>query len=295
MRILVTGSTGFLGRPLSDHLRKAGHQPVLPTRASTGPLEGMTEADWRPILEGVDAVVHAAAIAHIGQDVPAARYDAVNRDASGVLARASAAAGVRRFVFMSSIRAQVGPGSTTVQTEATPPAPTEPYGRSKLAAERLISEAFPAATHLRPPLIVGGEPKANLALMARLAASPLPLPFGGFCAPQAVVGLDNLIDAITLALSTDALSGNTYVLADEPHPSLADMLAWMRAGKGRNAGLFALPQALLRWPAALLGKAAALDRLTAGLRIDSTKIRSAGWNPRVPIADVFRSLGSRGG
>jgi nucleoside-diphosphate-sugar epimerase len=292
MKILLTGSTGFLGRPLAAQLSSAGHQLVLPTRADCGPLEAMTADAWRPWLEDVEAVIHAAAIAHIGRDVPSSRYDAVNRDASAVLARASAAARVKRFVFISSIRAQVGPTSSFVQSETTTPEPKEPYGRSKLAAERLISEAFPEATHLRPPLVIGGEPKANLALMARLAASPLPLPFGRFDAPQAVVALDNLMDAISIAVSEEALTGQAFVMAEEPHPSLADMLRWMREGRGRSPLLIPVPGALLRLPAAMLGKGDAFDRLTGGLRVDSSRIRAAGWQPRSEIADVFRALGA---
>lgn len=295
MNVLITGSGGFLGRALAERLVRAGHGVVPAGRDRIGPIEAMTAANWRPLLAGVDAVIHAAAIAHIGPNVPEERYKAVNRNASGVLAQAAAMAGVRRFVFISSIRAQVGPTSPVLQSEATPPAPTEPYGQSKLAAEALITEAFPAAIHLRPPLIVGGEARANLALLARLAASRIPLPFGGCTAPQAVVARDNLMDAIELALVSDSLTGRTWVLADDPHPSLADMLRWLREGRGRSAGLLDVPLPLLRLPAALIGKADAFDRIAGGLKVDSSRIRAEGWSPRASIAEVFRALGASGG
>lgn len=303
MRILVTGATGFLGGPLAARLRRDGHELVLPVRRPddlgragegarlTPALEETSLDAWGPLLAEVDAVIHCAALAHISGDVPSERYMAVNRDASAQLARAAAAAGVRRFVFISSIRAQVGPTSPVVQNEETPPAPSEAYGRSKLEAERLIAAALPSATILRPPLIVGGRPRANLAVMARLAASPLPLPLGGCCAPQAVVVVENLIDAVRLALAEEGMRGRTYVLADEPHPSVADMLAWMREGMGRDARLPAVPEAMLRWPARLIGKAEAFDRIVGGLRVDSSLIRAAGWTPRVAVADAFRALG----
>jgi nucleoside-diphosphate-sugar epimerase len=295
MRILVTGSTGFVGAPLVRHLTAVGHDLVVPTRADCGPLEEMTQERWQPLLSGADAVVHLAAVAHVSSKVPDERYNRVNRDVSAVLARASAEAGVSRFVYLSSIRAQVGATSDLVQTEATLPAPEEGYGRSKLAAEQLISGVCPHATILRPALIVGGVPKANLALLARIAALPLPLPFGAFKAPQAVIALDNLFAAIDLALRHERMSGQTYVLAEEPHPSLADMLTWLREGRGRRAGLISLPGDVLRLPAAILGKGDAFDRLMRGLQVDSSKLRAAGWKPPVRIADVLRALGRSGG
>ncbi len=294
MRILVTGSSGFLGGALMARLAVEGHDLVLPVRVgptAVPPIEEMTADRWRPLLAGADAVVHAAAIAHIGADVPRERYLAVNRDASARLAEAAAGEGVRRFVFLSSIRAQVGPTSAAVQDERTPPAPTEAYGESKLAAERLIAAAFPAAIHLRPALIAGGAPKGNLALLARLARTGLPLPFAGFDAPQAVVGRDNLVDAVLLALADDAMAGQTFVVADEPHPSLAGMLRWLREGMNMPHRLFGLPEPLLRWPAAMLGRAEAFARLTGGLRVDSARLRAAGWTPRQPLAEIFRAIG----
>jgi nucleoside-diphosphate-sugar epimerase len=304
MSIVVTGATGFLGRTLVERLLADGHHVKAPVRgdgrelppaceaASITDLHALNAEGWRGLLAGADAVVHAAAIAHIGPDVPRVRYMAVNRDASARLAEAAASLGIRRFVFLSSIRAQVGPSSTAPQTEALAPHPTEAYGESKLQAERLILAACPTATILRPPLIVGDRPKGNLALIARLARLPLPLPLGGFTAPQAVVSRDNLVDAIVHALDADAMRGETYVIADEPHPSIADMLGWMREGMGRPRRLIRMPPALIGLPARLGGKAAAFDRLTTGLRVDATKIRAAGYAPRQAVAEAFRAIGA---
>ncbi len=305
MRIVVTGATGFLGGAVAARLAAAGHDVVAPARdvgktfppgvrpLAIRPIEDMATADWKPVLEGADAVIHAAALAHIGPEIPPERYNAANRDAAARLAEAAAEMGMRRFVFISSIRAQVGATSPAVQTEASPEEPTEAYGRSKLEAERLIAFAIPSATILRPPLIVGGEPKANLRLVARLAALPFPLPFGALGAPQAVIGRDNLIDAIALALASDALAGRVFVIADEPHPSLADMLRWMREGAGRAPALVKVPEGLLGLPLKLLGRGEAFRRIVGGLRIDGAAIRAAGWVPKRAIDDVFREIGRR--
>jgi nucleoside-diphosphate-sugar epimerase len=305
MTILVTGGSGFVGRALVRHLALQGHRLRLPLRKPP-PLEGLPEGvepvitpsietidpgRWESLLEGVEAVVHLAAIAHIGPAIPDERYTAVNRDASARLAEAAAKAGVRRFVFLSSIRAQVGPSSQEVQTEATPPAPTEAYGQSKLEAERLISAALPEAVHLRPALVVGGKAKGNLETMLKVADTPWPLPFASFGAPQAMIARENLVAAIAMALGDPAMRGETYVAADDPHPTLAQMLGWMRAGLGRPRRLLPLPEALLRWPLAVAGKAAAFERLAGGLQIDSAKLRSAGWRPPQPPEACFTELG----
>jgi nucleoside-diphosphate-sugar epimerase len=306
MNILLTGGSGFLGRTLAEALAASGHRVVLPLRAaqagqaqahplihhaSMHDLEAMRPEDWRPLLDGVDAVIHAAAIAHIGPSVPASRYNAVNRDASEHLAQAAAQVGVTRFIFVSSIRAQVGATSAAVQTEASPAQPTESYGQSKLEAERLIRSHLPQATVFRPALIVGAEAKGNLATLVRLAALPVPLPLGGLQRPQAMISRDNLIAAIMLALLDDALMGETYVAADEPHPSVTDMLAFLREGMGRPHWLVPVPQALLALPLRLIGKGAAFERIAGGLRVDATKLRMAGWQPLVAPAEAFRALG----
>lgn len=305
MKILLTGGSGFLGLALAQALATNGDHVILPLRSGQGnqitdnplvrhapmrDLEAMTSEDWLPLLAGVDAVIHAAAIAHIGPSIPVSRYRMINRDASDCLAQAAAQAGVKRFVFVSSIRAQVGATSTAVQTEASPVLPTEAYGQSKLEAEQLIRLHLPQSVIFRPALIVGAPAKGNLATLVKLAALPLPLPLGALNQPQAMVSRDNFITAIMLALRNDTLQGETYVVADEPHPSVTDMLAFLREGMGRPRWLIAVPQALLALPLRLMGKGNAFDRITGGLKVDASKLRAAGWKPVIAPRDAFRVL-----
>jgi nucleoside-diphosphate-sugar epimerase len=302
MKILLTGSSGFLGAVLAAELKAAGHQLVLPGRrpvATAGgeehpviaAIEAMSIDEWLPLLKGCDSVVHSAAIAHIGVGCSEADYMAINARAAGRLAEAARKAGCQRFVFISSIRAQVGATSPEVQTETSPEAPTEPYGRSKLQGERLVFRVFPKATIFRPALIVGAEPKANLSLLARVAGLPVPLPFGSFQQRQAFVSLPSIVSAVKLALASPAMQGEIFVLADQPAPSLADMIGWIREGQGRSRWLFPVPQQLLRLPFALIGKGEYFNRLVSGLDVDATKLRKSGWQQAQAPADTFRALG----
>ena len=189
VKVLVTGASGLIGRPLTAALadcRPSGARRGATARrhfrtavevAQIGDLAG--EIDWPPLLAGMDAVVHLAGIAHIGTDVSDETYDRVNHLATAALARAAATAAVKRFVFVSSIRAQSGTHADHPLTESDPPQPTEAYGRSKLAAEEAVRASGVPYTILRPVLVYGRGAKGNLAHLLRLARLPLPLPFGG--------------------------------------------------------------------------------------------------------------------
>jgi nucleoside-diphosphate-sugar epimerase len=307
MRIVVTGGSGFLGKALARRLIAQGHDVVLPLRSrivhsgdpiaganalDVLPLETMTAGLWQPVIKGADAIIHAAAIAHIGPSVPESAYAAINRDASARLAEAAAEEGVKAFVFVSSIRAQCGAASAVVQTELTPPAPTEAYGRSKLEAERLIRQWLPQTTILRPAVIVGPEPKGNLGTLLKLAALPVPLPFGALHAPQAMVSLEGVIDAVLLALGNHAMAGETFCLAEEPHLSLTEVLTALRQGLRRPRWLLPAPAALMTWPLKALGKAAKAEKLDGGLRVNSSKLAALGWLPKEPMSAVLQRIGA---
>ncbi|WP_186417595.1 NAD-dependent epimerase/dehydratase family protein [Bosea sp. CS1GBMeth4] len=287
-RILLTGASGFVGRHLLHDLTARGYRvrtagrgaaPALPgvEHVAIGDLGGPT--DWRPILDGVDHVVHGAGLAHAGGDIPEARYRAVNTDATLALARAAQAAGVRRLVFLSSIRAQSGPIAARALSEADPPAPTDAYGRSKLAAERGLAELDLDWVALRPVLVYGPGVKANMAALARLARLPLPLPFGALSAKRSLLAIENLSEAVAFALSEACPPRRAYIVADPEPLSVAEMLAAMRAGLGRGPGLIAVPPPLLAAAARLAGREGAYERLANGLVASPAALISAGWRP----------------
>lgn len=294
-RVLVTGASGFVGRPLTETLARAGYRVRAAARtpqAFTGLANVETaampemerEADWSTLLAGIDAIVHLAGIAHIGPGVSDAAYDRVNHMATTTLAAAAKAAGVSRFVFMSSLRAQTGPAAHDVLNENTAPNPTDAYGRSKLAAERAVRAAGVAHTILRPALVYGPQVKGNLASLMRLAALPLPLPFGALTNRRSMVALDNLIGAVRFALESPNAVNETFVVADPQPLSLAEIVSMLRAAMGRRPALIAIPPSLLEAPLRAIGRRDLFERLGGTLVADPSKLMQAGWRPVVDAA-----------
>jgi nucleoside-diphosphate-sugar epimerase len=304
MRVLVTGATGFVGRPLLAALWAAGHEVLAAVRRPPDPplpvgiaiLAGFDLAapgDWTSLLDGIDAVVHLAGIAHVGPDVPAERYDRVNRAGSAALAAAAVAAGVRHFVFVSSIRAQSGPVADHLLRESDEPRPTDAYGRSKLAAEADISASGIAATILRPVAMYGPGLKGNFDTLARLARLPLPLPFAALGNRRSLLSVDAMAGAIVFVLRTPATIGKTFIVADAKPVTVADILAAMRAGAGRAPLLFPVPSAVFRLAAKAIGRADLWDRLGGELVADPGQLVAAGWQPEPETSAALARLQGR--
>jgi nucleoside-diphosphate-sugar epimerase len=302
MRVLVTGASGFVGRPLASALANAGHQVRAATRNATQLAAGVEHVqlcdlagtvDWTPLIAGCDAVVHLAGIAHVGLAIPDQLYDRVNHQATRALIQAAEAAGVRRFVFVSSIRAQTGPAADHVLTEKHPPRPTEPYGASKLAAEKAVAASRLSYVILRPVLVYGPQARGNFATLMRVAALPIPLPFGGFTNKRSLVSRDALIDAIKFALEV-GVGGETFIVADRAPIAFRDMIAALRRGLGRAPGLVTLPHGLIRAPLRLAGRADILERIDGELIASPAKLIESGWqgpaNTAIALERVARSL-----
>ncbi len=236
--------------------------------------------DFGPLLANVDQVVHLAAIAHTGQGVDPEIYDRVNRRATAELAVAAANAGVQHFVFVSSIRAQSGPSADHALTERDEPAPTDAYGRSKLAAEAAVRAAGVPFTILRPVVLYGPGVKGNFALLLRTALSPWPLPIKDFVNRRSLLGIDNFISALAFVLSSPQTIGQTYVVADPGiPPRLPDLIATMRNAQGRWSLLLPMPPHYLENTLHLIGRDDSWERLGCNLRVDPGKLIAVGWHP----------------
>lgn len=291
MLLALTGATGFIGQYLLRELPKGGYRlrmllrrpasvPMLTASAVIGDLarpQNMSAA-----LEGVDAVIHSAGLAHGMSGVPEDDYRVLNTEATIGLARAARRAGAKRFVFLSSIRAQCGPTSDTVLTEAVEPRPTDAYGRSKLAAERGLAELDLDWVSLRAVLVYGPGVKGNMAQLMRLARSPFPLPLGSLGARHSLLALENLSAAIEAVLAAPGTLRRVVIAADPQALTVAEMIAAMRRGLGRPPHVFPLPAALIELLLRAAGREEIHQRLSGSLVADPSALISLGWAP--PLA-----------
>lgn len=286
--ILLTGASGFVGPHVVSGLSAAGWRLRLAVRRPltvpagvetvlTGDLGQPT--DWSEALRGVDHVVHMAGLAHAGPGLDEALYRRINTEATLDLARAAVAAGVRRFVYLSSIKALSGAFDGPPLAEDAPPAPTDVYGRSKLAAEQGLAALDLDWVALRPVLIYGPGVKANMAALLKLAKLPLPLPLGGLNAPRSLLAVENLTEAIRFALTPACPARQSYVVADPEPISVAGMLAALRSGLGRGPGLLPVPEGWLRFAARLAGREETFLKLAGSLVARPARLLSAGWQP----------------
>ncbi|MDP3075364.1 NAD-dependent epimerase/dehydratase family protein [Bradyrhizobium sp.] len=290
-RILVTGSSGFIGSAVITALANAGHSVRAASRkpiriADPDRIEWMrlpdleTEFDWAPLLEGIDIVVHLAAIAHRTQ-ANSGDYTKAIRIATANLALACRRQQIKRLIFMSSIGAQAGSAADHVVTEQDEPWPITAYDRAKLAAEEEVRRSGAPFSILRPVIVYGPGAKANMALILRIAALPLPLPFGAFRNQRSLLSIDNLVQAVIVCLDGAETLNRTFIVCDEAPITLAEMLKTLREAAGRPARLISVPPLAVRAMVIAAGRQALWDRIGRELVASSASLQKAGWSPRV--------------
>ncbi|WP_049854553.1 NAD-dependent epimerase/dehydratase family protein [Dickeya fangzhongdai] len=297
MKILVTGSRGFIGKRLVALAGEQGIACVLHcserAEVSDSPMirANLTATtDWTLALQGVDAVVHCAARVHQMQDGgdALALYRETNVAGTLRLAQQAAEAGVKRFVFLSSIKVNgetTQPGRPFQPDVAVPPA--DPYGVSKYEAEqalmRLAQETGLEVVIIRPPLVYGPGVKANFRAMMNWTSKGVPLPLAAVHNQRSLVFVDNLADLILLSLRHPQAPGRVWLASDDHDVSTADLLADMAAALGVKNRCWPLPPWVLKSAAALLGKSAVAERLLGSLQVDIRETRQRlGWQPAVP-------------
>jgi UDP-glucose 4-epimerase len=242
-------------------------------------------------LEGVDAVIHSAGFTHGMSGVPEDDYRLLNTQATIGLARAAKRAGAKRFVFLSSIRAQSGPTADTVLTEADDPNPSDAYGRSKLAAERGLAELDLDWVSIRAALVYGRGVKGNIAQLMRLARSPFPLPLRSIVGRRSLLALDNLSAAIDVVLKTPGTLCRPLIAADLEALTVGEMIAAMRDGLGRRPSVFPVPSALIGLLLGAVGQANTYRRMSGSLVADPSALMSLGWVPSVTTSEgLFRLM-----
>ncbi|MBW8305995.1 MAG: SDR family oxidoreductase [Thiobacillus sp.] len=292
MKALVTGAAGFIGNALCKHFSAHGHQVIRAVRRDAtlsgdilfSQIDGAT--DWAEALTGCDVVVHLAARVHVMDDTaqdPRALYQATNTDATLNLARQAAQTGVKRFVYVSSIKVN-GEGRDTPYRETDAAAPEGAYALSKWEAEqglqRIAADTGLEVVILRPPLVYGPGVKANFQQLLRMVEGGWPLPLGAIHNRRSFLYLGNFVDAIRLCIEHPAAAGQTFLLEDGQAVSTPELIRALSHAMGRPARLLAVPVKMLELAGTLLGKRAAVARLTGSLYVDSSAIRSRlGWTP----------------
>jgi UDP-glucose 4-epimerase len=307
---LITGAAGFVGRAVIRALRAEGHtlsgttrRPDAPQGPDGVPLyrvpDFSEDADWSRIVAGADVVVHLAARTHHVHEQGAsalAVYRAVNRDGSRRLAEAAAEAGVKRFVFMSSVKA-AGEKSARPLIETDPPHPEDAYGISKLEAEQALGEVA-ARTGLelivlRPPLVYGPHVRGNLLTLLRAIDRGWPLPLGGIDNARSLVSAANLASAVALVAGHPYAAGATFYVADGEDISTTELVGRMAAALGRRPRLIALPGFVLGATRRLPLIGGKVRRLLPSLQVDSRLLRDRlGWRPPQSLDAGFAEMGA---
>jgi nucleoside-diphosphate-sugar epimerase len=297
--VALTGATGFIGQYLLRELPKRGYRlRILLRRPSSVPVAAASAVVGdlaRPVnmaaaLADVGAVIHSAGIAHAMSGLPEDDYRLLNTEATIALARAAQRAGAKRFVFLSSIRAQSGPTAEGVLTEDLPPQPTDAYGRSKLAAERGLADLDLDWAALRLVLVYGTGVKGNMADLLRIARTRYPLPLGSLDARRSLLSLDNLVAAVDTALAAPAPLRRPLIVADPEPLTIPDMITAMRRGLGRRPGLVPLPRPLLEAALRATGRPEIYQRLAGSLVADPAALLALNWVPPVATRDALATL-----
>ena len=297
--VWVTGAAGFAGSALCTTLAAHGMQVRAAVRiahtrdeVSIGDLAAATEMQLRPLLDGVSSVVHLAARTHMpgesgGGDLE--MYRRINVDATRRLATAAAEAGVKRFVFLSSIKVNGEQTFDRPYTENDAPRPEDAYGISKWEAEQALHEVAAktglGVVILRPPLVYGSGVKANFLRLMRLVARGVPLPLAGIDNRRSMVYLGNLVDAIRVCLEAPAARGRTYLVSDGPDLSTPELVRGIADALDVRPRLLHCPVSLLKVAGTLAGQRAQVARLTRSLQVDSSRLHvELGWRPPHTVA-----------
>jgi nucleoside-diphosphate-sugar epimerase len=306
MNCLITGASGFVGKSLCAALsmRALGVRIAMRSfqdRADDfkGVVVGTIDAEtpWSEALRGIDTVVHLAARVHVMNDVsenPLVEFRRVNVDGTLNLARQAAAAGVRRFVFISSVKVNgehTEFGHAFSETDA--PNPQDAYGLSKHEAEQglrqMAAETGMELVIIRPPLVYGPGVKANFAALMRAVQRGWPLPLGAIHNQRSLVALDNLVDFIITCITHPQAANQTFLVSDGQDLSTTELVRGMARAAGVPARLLPVPVWALQAGAGLLGKGDAVQRLCGNLQVDISKARQLlGWVPPVSVEDGLR-------
>lgn len=305
--VLVTGATGFVGHFLCERLLSedfAVRGTILESENSSSLVKDVepvtvkplgAETPWSHALEGINTIIHLAARVHIMDDSsadPMTEFRKTNVDGTARLAREAAKAGVKRLVFVSSIKVN-GEECTTSYMSHSTPSPSDPYGTSKWEAEQILrrieNETGLEVVIIRPTLVYGPGVKANFLNMIKTINRGIPLPLASIRNKRSLIFIGNLVDALrTCAIHPDA-AGKTYLISDGVNVSTPELIRQTASALGVPVRLFALPVSFMKLAGKLTGKSGAVRRLTGSLTVDISSIgQELGWKPPFTMKEGLR-------
>lgn len=302
-KILITGASGFVGGRVFERLQLIDVEPVLFGRRRPqnckfyveGELSSST--DYYEAVAGCDVIIHIAGRAHVmaeDKEQSLELYREINVAATLALARQAAAAGAKRFIFISSIKVngeQTQNGRAFLFNDA--PDPKDHYGISKSEAEiglrSIAEETGMEVVIIRPPLVYGPGVKANFSAMLRLTSKNLPLPFGAIHNKRSLVALDNLVDLILVCIEHPAAANQTFLVSDDCDVSTTDLLSMMVRARGKVPRFIPVPVSWFKFFGKLTGKQNIVNRLCGDLQVDINHTKQVlGWIPQVSVEDGIR-------
>lgn len=293
-QIFITGANGFVGTHLTSELQKRNISFVASSRSIHGDL--VTQKNWEGFLLGCDSVVHLAARVHVMDETttdPLSEFRKMNVEVTINIACAAKKMGVRRFIFISSVKVN---GEVTVDQPfkaSESPCPQDPYGISKMEAEtELLKLHVPGAFEvviIRPPLIYGPGVKANFEKLFHYAGLKIPMPFGLVKNKRSLVSVLNLIDLIMTTLIHPLAGGEIFMVSDDRDLSLSELIRLMARVQGKKSFLLPVPVELMKFAAAMLGKKPYADRLFGNLQVDIEKTKMLlDWKPPYTFEETFQ-------
>ncbi|MFC1585325.1 UDP-glucose 4-epimerase family protein [Fibrobacterota bacterium] len=298
MRVLITGPTGFIGRPLCEKMAQAGwnvrgavweqeSDAMLPDGVETVFIKSIgPDTDWKEALQGIEVIIHLAARVHMMKDTATdklAEYRLINTAGTERLVKEAIKHSVKRIVYISTIKVN-GEGSESAYKADDKVCPKDPYGMSKWEAELILNKACDEGgietVIIRPPLVYGPGVTANFLSLIRLVKSGLPLPLGNARNRRSLVFKGNLMDAIITCATHGNAVGKTFLVSDGNDVSTAELIRQIARSLKKKDRLFPFPISWLRLAGTLLNRTGMVDRLTTSLTVDISKIRmDLDWEP----------------
>ncbi|MBP0050157.1 SDR family oxidoreductase [Marinobacterium sp. AK62] len=304
MKLLLTGATGFFGGRLARvltmssyfHLTASVRRSAHITAQHLLEVPGLDNStDWSQAVAGQHVVIHTAARAHVLHDAssdPLAAYREVNVDGTLNLARQAAAAGVQRFIFISSIGVN---GNCTHRpfTAQDQPNPVEPYALSKWEAEQglwtIQRETGMEVVIIRPPLVYGPGAPGNFARLVRWVEKGIPLPLGAVHNQRTLVGLDNLVDLVRVCIDHPAAANRVLLAGDDEDVSTTQILQGIATAKGKPSRLIPVSEGILWAGARMLGRQAMAEKVLGSLQVDISETKALlGWQPPFSFAEGMK-------